>query len=137
MPGSPFAARTRASAVTPSAAVLDARAHRRPVRRSSIHQVNAPVAGEVRALIRNRSAEIEQGADHFALLGVGVDASPDEIRRVYFGLARQLHPDRLTALGIVDEDRAAQRLFAQINTAFAVLSSPSRRTEYRHTMQAG
>jgi tetratricopeptide (TPR) repeat protein len=136
----PPGARTRTSAITPTAAaaaVLDAKAHRRPARRSSIHQINIPVAGEGRALIVDRSAQVEEGAAHFALLGVGVDASAEEIRKMYFGLARQLHPDRLTALGIVDEDRAAQRLFAQINTAFAVLSSPARRAEYRRTLQAG
>jgi tetratricopeptide (TPR) repeat protein len=80
---------------------------------------------------------VERGADHFALLGVDHGISQDGLRKVYFGLARQLHPDRLTALGIPDEDRSAQRLFALINTAFAVLSTPARRTEYIRTLDLG
>jgi hypothetical protein len=129
------AARARASS-TPATGI-DSRAHRRPARRSTLHAIDIPVAAEVRALIKDRTALLGQGADYFSLLGVTAETSPDQIRKVYFGLARQLHPDRLTALGIEDTDREAQRLFAQINTAFAVLSSPMRRTEYARMLLAG
>jgi len=122
---------------TPPVAI-DSKVHRRPPRRTSTQPVApAPVATEVRALIEERRQALADGADHYALLGVAPDASQDLIRRVYFGLARQLHPDRLTALGIEDDDRSAQRLFAQINTAFGVLSSQSRRSDYGRTMEAG
>lgn len=135
----PGSVRTK-PASNPSLPVLpiDNKAHRRPIRRTSTQPAfDAPVAGEVRSLIAARTELAARGADHFALLGVPTDATPDVIRRVYFGLARQLHPDRLTALGIDDVDRAAQRLFATINTAFAVLSSPQRRFEYARTLEAG
>jgi hypothetical protein len=133
---SPPAATTRGRPA--SSLPIDNKAHRRPIRRTSTQPAyDAPGANEVRSLITARTELAADGADHFALLGIPMDASPEVVRRVYFTLARQLHPDRLTALGIEDTDRSAQRLFAQINTAFAVLSSPARRTEYARTMSQG
>jgi curved DNA-binding protein CbpA len=91
---------------------------------------NTAATIETETLIRDRLALVDKGADHFQLLGIAQDASPDVIRAAYFTLARKLHPDRLTSLGIVDAQRDAQRLFAQINTAFAVLNDTVKRTEY-------
>ncbi len=73
---------------------------------------------------------MDDGADHYAMLGVAPQAPADEIRKVYFNLARQLHPDRLTALGIADDAHVAHKVFAQLNSAFSVLSDSKRRTEY-------
>src|SRR4029078_2582938 len=57
--------------------------------------------------------------------------------KAYFALARQLHPDRITALGINDETKHAQRLFAEVNTAFATLSHEKRREEYLDILNRG
>jgi curved DNA-binding protein CbpA len=95
------------------------------------------VAAEVRALIARRTEQLAARADHYTLLGVAPGSAPSEIRRAYFAIARQLHPDRLAALGIADDTRAAHRLFAHINTAFAVLSDPARRTEYDSILRRG
>ncbi|MGN6107146.1 MAG: J domain-containing protein [Kofleriaceae bacterium] len=94
-------------------------------------------AAAVNQLISQRLRVLDQQADHYALLGVAHDASAAELRRAYFALARQLHPDRLAALGIPDEHRDAQRLFAQVNTAFAVLSDPQRRADYTAVLRRG
>jgi DnaJ-domain-containing protein 1 len=91
----------------------------------------------VRLLIKGGLQKIDGGADHFALLGVTPGASHDQIRHAYFELARQLHPDRIRALHIDDLAREAQRLFAQINTAFAILSNPKRHAEYVAILNAG
>lgn len=80
---------------------------------------------------------LERGASHFELLGVERSATAAQVRAAYFALAKQLHPDRLAALGVVDEDRHAQRLFAQVNTAFSVLSEPQRRQEYEVLLARG
>ncbi len=96
-----------------------------------------PDAEAVRALIRERAAQLDAGADHFALLGVTVEATPAEVRDAYFALARQLHPDRLAATGIRDQAREAQRVFAQINAAFGVLSNARKRAEYVAVVQKG
>ncbi len=98
---------------------------------------NTPATIETEGLIRDRVALVDRGADHFVLLGLARDASPDLIRAAYFSLARKLHPDRLASLGIVDALRDAQRLFAQINTAFSVLNDPVRRIEYLDILSRG
>src|SRR3954451_7154145 len=58
--------------------------------------------------------------DYYGILGVGSDAGPDEIKRAYRRLARELHPD-------VNPDAAAQERFAEVSAAYEVLSDPEKR----------
>ncbi len=85
---------------------------------------------KTKALIAARSILIEQGADHFALLGVPFDAPQDVVRTTYLNLSRQLHPDKLAELGVDDTGGVASKLFAQMGLAFAVLTDANRRVEY-------
>jgi hypothetical protein len=96
---------------------------------------NTAETRDTEALIKQK-LEDSRG-DHFQLLGVPKNATPDLIRSAYFNLARKLHPDRLSSLGISDDNRDAQRLFAQINTAFAVLNDDKSRAEYLSVMSRG
>jgi molecular chaperone DnaJ len=63
-------------------------------------------------------------ADHYAALRVSRDASPDEIKRAYRRLARQLHPDANR------EDPAAEERFKEVTRAYEVLSDPDKRQRY-------
>jgi molecular chaperone DnaJ len=62
-------------------------------------------------------------SDHYATLGVGRDASTEEIKRAYRKLARTLHPD------VNPASDAAER-FKEVSRAYEVLSSPERRAAY-------
>lgn len=126
---SPVAAAAPMAAVAPVA--KPPREPGRAVRRAAAN------ADQIRELVRERLALLDGGADHFALLGVAMDAPPDEIRRRYFALARHLHPDRLEAAGIADENKDAQRLFARMNEAFTTLTDPDKRFKYTQIQQAG
>ncbi|HEY0482191.1 MAG TPA: DnaJ domain-containing protein [Kofleriaceae bacterium] len=109
----------------------------RPAPVRQVARVDSPQSHEVKALIAQRLKLLDQGADHFQLLGVGHDVPADALRKAYFALARQLHPDRLAALGISDDGKHAQRLFAQINAGFAVLSDQGRRSRYLDILRRG
>ena len=63
-------------------------------------------------------------ADHYEILGVSRDASPDEIKRAYRNLARQYHPDANQN----DPDTAEH--FKEVNRAYEVLSDPQKRANY-------
>jgi hypothetical protein len=57
-----------------------------------------------------------------SILGVGKDASPDEIRRAYRRLANQYHPDKVQHLG--EEFRElAERRFREIQKAYHELAA--------------
>src|SRR5215212_8771382 len=58
--------------------------------------------------------------DYYGILGISTDAGPDEIKRAYRRLARELHPD-------VNADAAAQERFAEVSAAYEVLSDPEKR----------
>ncbi|MGH8442121.1 MAG: DnaJ C-terminal domain-containing protein [Nevskiaceae bacterium] len=61
--------------------------------------------------------------DYYKILGVGRDASAEDIKRAYRKLARQYHPDKNKAKGA--EDR-----FKEANEANEVLSDPKKRRAY-------
>ena len=58
--------------------------------------------------------------DYYGTLGVSRDATPEEIKRAYRRLARELHPD-------VNPDDKAQQRFREVTTAYEVLSDPQKR----------
>lgn len=60
----------------------------------------------------------------YVLLGVGRDATMEEIRRAYRRLARRYHP------GINPGDAAAAEHYALVTQAFDILTDPVRRREY-------
>lgn len=61
--------------------------------------------------------------DYYDILGVGRQASADEVKAAYRKLARQLHPD-------VNKAADAQRTFTEVQQAYDVLSDEKKRGIY-------
>src|SRR3954471_24346544 len=61
--------------------------------------------------------------DFYEVLGVGRDASPDDIQSAYRKLARTYHPD-------VNKDPLAEDRFKELSEAYDVLSDPEMRRRY-------
>src|SRR5262249_57768875 len=61
--------------------------------------------------------------DYYAALGVPRDGSPEDIKKAYRRLARELHPD-------VNPDARTQERFKEITQAYEVLSDAEKRQMY-------
>jgi len=74
---------------------------------------------------------MENKRDYYEVLGVGRDATPDQIKKAYRKLALQYHPDRNPG------DKAAEEKFKEAAEAYDVLSDDKKRQmydQYGHSM---
>ena len=62
--------------------------------------------------------------DYYKTLGVGRNATQDDIQKAYRNLARKYHPD------LNPDDKKAKQKFQEVQAAFDVLNDPSKRELY-------
>ncbi len=67
--------------------------------------------------------------DYYKTLGVAREATADEIKKAFRGLARKYHPD-------VSKEANAEEKMKEVNEAYTVLSDPEKRAAYDNLGQA-
>jgi CheY-like chemotaxis protein len=97
------------------------------------------LTAEERSLREQLAREIVElkKRDHFEVLGVSKNASMAEIKKAYFSLAKQYHPDRLYAGASVEVRNLADELFNLVSHAHDVLTDDDRRREYVKQLTSG
>ncbi|HST52549.1 MAG TPA: DUF4388 domain-containing protein [Pyrinomonadaceae bacterium] len=88
-----------------------------------VEETNA--RGEVKELFA-----LARGATHYEVLGVARTAAADEIKRIYYSLARRFHPDRFRRDSDADSQQKIDAAFAKIAQAYDTLKDPSARAAY-------
>ncbi|AEO55471.1 hypothetical protein MYCTH_2299335 [Thermothelomyces thermophilus ATCC 42464] len=68
--------------------------------------------------------------DPYGVLGVSKNASAAEIKKAYYGLAKKYHPD-------TNKDPTAKDKFAEIQSAYEILSDPKKREQFDQFGAAG
>ncbi|MEN8181941.1 MAG: DnaJ domain-containing protein [Myxococcota bacterium] len=78
--------------------------------------------------------ESRLGASYTEILGVDAGASAREIKRAYFRLSREFHPDRYFRKEIGDFAERLQRIFRKLIEAHEMLSDPMARAEMERSL---
>ncbi len=113
---------------TPGLLDDDARARRKAER---------PIDSELRKQILEDYKRI-MPADYFAALEIDHKSDSSTVRRAYYKLAKQYHPDRFLGRGLSnDMEHKVNEIFGHITQAYTVLSNPTTRSEYRDELENG
>ncbi|NLH48449.1 MAG: DnaJ domain-containing protein [Myxococcales bacterium] len=79
-----------------------------------------------------KTLEEMEKSTYFEMLGVSKQATGETIRRRYFELAKQYHPDLYKNTHLLD---TAEKIFVLINEAYETLSSEQKRANYENNLK--
>lgn len=89
----------------------------------------APAEEDPHELIKEL-LELGRGETHYSVMGVTRSTTPSDVKRVYYSLARRLHPDRLRRVADADTQQRIDAAFAKIAHAYDVLKDSKLRASY-------
>ncbi|HEX8697370.1 MAG TPA: DnaJ domain-containing protein [Myxococcaceae bacterium] len=73
---------------------------------------------------------VQEGQDHFTLLGVGRTASAEEMKQAFLDFSKRYHPDRFGGINLGSFRARIERIYRRVSEAYQVLSNPERRAAY-------
>jgi len=90
--------------------------------------VDAELPPEASARIEEMERRVAVG-DPFALLDIALDADKREVKRAYFQLSKEFHPDRYFGKKLGPWQRRLQDIFSALAAAFELLSDDEQRAQ--------
>jgi tetratricopeptide (TPR) repeat protein len=97
-------------------------------------QADAPSPAYVE-MVRNTYRRVDW-LTHYELLGIGPEATPEEVRAAYFEKSRAFHPDLRHRPDLADCQRELETVFTRLRLAFETLSDARQRAEYDARVKA-
>jgi curved DNA-binding protein CbpA len=80
---------------------------------------------------------VEAASTHYEVLGLSTDASPEDVKRVYYDFARRYHPDRFRREADSSLHGRIETAFANITRAYETLRNAGPRATYDSKLAAG
>ncbi|MCU0668600.1 MAG: DnaJ domain-containing protein [Myxococcota bacterium] len=118
------------SAAAPGAAAVLDSSHAR----SGDTDPSLDIPVEVQLRILDFEARLE--SPYHEILGVARDADRKILRKAYFALSRELHPDRFFRRNTGSFGKRLERIFGKIVEAYELLSDPTARAEIERSLAA-
>lgn len=93
---------------------------------------------EIPVEVQQRICEFEAKLDrpYHEILGVAADADRKVLRKAYFALSRELHPDRFFRRNVGPFGKRLERIFGKIVEAYELLADPMARAEIERSLAA-
>ena len=91
------------------------------------------IGAERLVFIKARFEKLDE-LDYYQILGVAADENPALIRRTYFSLARNYHPDHYASLPQGAFRQAAGQVFRRMTEAYQILMNAEKRNEYNRQL---
>lgn len=88
---------------------------------------------EARRRISAKLTEVA-GKNHWETLGVKRGADPGSVKKSFYALSREFHPDSFAGVSLGSVTPKLELLFQQIQSAYATLSDDAKRGEYEAKM---
>lgn len=90
----------------------------------------------VREQLAQRAAQLRQ-LDYFGVLGLKPQAGREDIKRSYFSLAKEYHPDKHFSAASAEVRQLAQEIYELISRAHDTLADPVERERYLKELASG
>jgi curved DNA-binding protein CbpA len=118
--------------------VLHDAADRSPAPRAAAADAEIDPTLEVGVETQQRILDFERrlSLPYHEILGVGIDPDPKAVKRAYFRLSREFHPDRFFRRNLGPFAAKLERIFRKILEAHELLSDPVARAEVQRSLAA-
>ena len=94
------------------------------------------MVASIRERIQTKAAALSS-QNYFEMLGLSLGATPEDVRKAFFRLAKEFHPDRSAKDGLQDLEETLEYIFSNLSEAQRALIDTDARAEYEAAMREG